>query len=427
MNRPIIAQDSSIPLSQASLSFTSGALSDPDGKEGLTRLLLSLMRRGAGALRAEALDEELDRLGATVGADISRSTSGIGGGVIARNQERYFKLLRDVIVAPHLDSSEFVRLKEETQASWVESLNDDSTLARRFFARALFEGHAYGRLAGGTPESLARIELADVQAHYSRLISADTLRAAFSGDLTQYQCEKFFDELRLELKNTGQEEDSTCDPVGPIGRHLTFVDKPERSQTQILMGGLGTHPTDEDHTALYVGHIIFGGTFSGRLSQEVRGKRGWSYGAYSSLPFDRKRQAFSLWTFPQNSDAADCIELELELLRQLIDEGVTEDELSAAKLYLSNSHAFSIDTASKRASQALDQVLYALPKDYFEAHLRRVEALTVQDVNAALRNRLSANNLVITVVGTQKDLLSDIEKKIPELKSTRVVPFDTQS
>src|SRR5690606_36480749 len=155
---------------------------------------------------------------------------------------------------------------------------------------------------------------------------------------------------------------------------------------------------------------IFGGTFSSRLSQEDRGKRGWSYGAYSNLPFDRKRHAFSLWTFPRASDAGSSIERDLQLLETYIKQGVSQDELDAATLYLENSHAFTLDTAAKRASLALDIDLYDLPADYFDRHVERVRSLSVDDVNAAIQHRLSADNLCIVVVGTQDAIFRDIEQ-----------------
>src|SRR5690606_30281998 len=121
--------------------------------------------------------------------------------------------------------------------------------------------------------------------------------------------------------------EAVTEPSPRSGRNLVVVDKPERSQTQILIGGLGSSPHDPDHVPLLVANTVFGGTFTARLSEEVRSKRGWSYGAYSSLPYDRRRQAFSMWTFPASTDAAACVALELQLLESWVTEGITEAEL----------------------------------------------------------------------------------------------------
>lgn len=423
--KTIVIRDSAIPLTHCSAALRNGSLSDPEGKEGATRLLLRLMRRAAAEFTAEQIDEQIDRLGATLGIDANRSVAGFHGAVIARSRDPFHELLAQVLTRPRFDSDEFDRLKKEALAEWHESLDDDSTLARRYFSRAVFEGHPYGRLAGGCPDSLARVELDDLKELYPQLLRAEQLRFAFAGDVDEELCNAFVDKVRAELPQGPALSGECASPPIPEGRRLLFVDKPERSQTQIIIGGLGSRPQDSDHTALYAGHMIFGGTFSSRLSQEVRGKRGWSYGAYSNLPFDRQRQAFSLWTFPQSSDAAECIALELRLLEELIEKGVSEEELDATKAYLENSHAFTLDTAAKRASLALDSDLYDLPPSYFEGHVARVKSLTVSEVNTALRSRLSAENLRVVVVGTEGQLLSEIQRAIPRLGETEVVPFDS--
>jgi zinc protease len=205
---------------------------------------------------------------------------------------------------------------------------------------------------------------------------------------------------------------------------LVIVDKPERTQTQILIGGLGTHPSDADHLALHVGNTIFGGTFTARLMQEVRAKRGWSYGAYSNLPYDRHRRAFSLWTFPKAADAAACIALELELLEKWVSAGVTPKELNWAKRYLVRSHAFAIDTAGKRVGQALDEEVYQLPAGYHSEYVDRIKALSLEDVNLAIKNRISPENLLVTILGTATDIQDPVRASIPRLESTEVIPFD---
>ncbi|HXS17679.1 MAG TPA: insulinase family protein, partial [Polyangiaceae bacterium] len=159
-------------------------------------------------------------------------------------------------------------------------------------------------------------------------------------------------------------------------------------------------------------------------SHEVRSKRGWSYGAYSQLGHDRRRHSFSMWTFPQASDAAACIELQLTLLEQFIERGVSKSELLAAKKYLLNSHAFALDTASKRAALALDQDLYDLPP--IETFKDRILAVTLDGVNAAIQNRLSASNLLVVVLGTASEILGPVEASVGHLATREILPFDQQ-
>ncbi len=422
----IIEKDAGLPLVHLSAAFKRGRVTDPPGKEGALRLLLRLMRRSVQGITPEALDERLDALGATLSTETNRASANVVGGCISRSTEDFLELVEAVIQRPAFAADEFAHLVQETEAAWTESLDNDAAVVRRFFARAFFAGHEYGRLIGGSPTSLRRITLGDLKELYDRTFISDQARLSLAGDVSEVLAEGTQERLLSRLRQGEQTASPSVDPRGPSGRHLTFVDKPERTQTQILIGCLGTHPSDDDHTALFVGHTIFGGTFSARLSREVRGKRGWSYGAYSDLPFDRCRQSFTMWTFPQASDAADCIRLELELLQDLVERGITEEELSGAKNYLKNSHVFSIDTAAKRAAIALDRFVYDLPDEYHRQYLARVDAVTTDDVNAALRRRLSFENLEISVLGTYSDIGPQIESSITQLRQSTVVAFDSE-
>ncbi len=413
-----------LPLIGLSLSLKAGSSFDPEGKEGVARLMARLIRRTGAGRTAVETDLLLDAMGASLGAEAACSTVGLHGSTISRSNARFIDALADILQNPSFRADEFELLVREAESELVESLDNDRSLARRWFRRKLFDGHPYGRPPGGTISSLKRITLADLEAMYRRLFVRENAIIGLAGDIDERAGQELAERLTAKLPQGPASIDQVTEPPGPKGRHLVVVDKPERTQTQILIGGLGTHPDDPDHTALHVANTIFGGTFTARLCQEVRAKRGWSYGATSSLAFDRKRHAFSLWTFPKAEDAAPCIELQLGMLKSLRDGGVTKKELAWAKKYLERSHAFAIDTASKRVSLKVDSALYDLPKGYYEEYTERVKNVTLDEVNAAVRTRISDENLVIAVVGTEKDIGGALRAVIPNLESTEVVPFD---
>jgi zinc protease len=430
MTKILTEIDRSLPLIQLSASFVGGSISDPVGKEGLTRLLVRLMRRTGGGLDPETLDLKIDGLGSTLGVDVGTSSTGFSGSVIARNFQAFIAVLCDVVARPAYDAEELERLKRETLAELHEVRDNDRALARRWFGRTLFASHPYGRTTTGRPETLEAITIDDLRAHFSRLFSQSNLALALAGDVSEAQLQDFVGSFRELLPQQASspsaysELDNVPEPPGIKGRRLVIVDKPERTQTQILIGGLGTHAHDPDHTALLVANTVFGGTFTARLSDEVRSKRGWSYGAYSSLPYDRRRQSFTMWTFPAATDAAACIALELELLQNWINDGITSAELDNAKNYLVRSNVFQTDTAAKRMGLLLDEHLHALPDNYHRTFTERVAAVTLADANRAIQSRISPNNLLVSVVGTASEIGSAVAAAIPNLESQEVIPFD---
>ncbi len=371
------------------------------------------------------IDTRIDSLGASLGADVAHSTIVFQATVISRSLNAFVDLLLDVLARPGLATAELERLQRETLAELKDSLDDDRSLARRFFRRRFFGAHPYGRSVSGTSKTVPEITSADIQSVFERSFVRDNLVFAFSGDLDAPRASQIAQRISDALPSGAAPVDDTPEPVAVPGRRLVIVDKPERTQTQILIGCLGSHTRDEDHVALLVANTIFGGTFTARMTQEVRSKRGWSYGAYSNMPFDRRRQSFSMWTFPKADDAGPCLELELEMLHELREKGVTKAELSWAKRYMVRSHCFAIDTAAKRVGLELDQTLYDLPQAYYAHYLERVQSVTLEQVNLAVQRRLSEENLLITVVGTEASIGTSVRQAVSNLASTEVVAFDS--
>jgi len=414
--------DTSLPLVAMNSAISAGSELDPAGKEGLTRLTLRLMRRTPRGRDADQTNELLDGLGANLSGDVSRSTTSFSGVVLRENLEAFAQVMRDVWEAPGLSASEFALLKAECLAEWRESLDNDRTLVFRGLDRTLYGEEGANRAAGGTFASLSQIELADVEAHAARLVQIAPRLLAVTGDFEPEFIAAYAQ--NFSRASSAPAVERAPEPTVPQGRRLYFIDKPERSQSQIAIGGLGTHPRDEDHFALAVANTIFGGTFTARLSQEVRVKRGWSYGAYSYLSLERSRGAFSIWTFPEAGDTPACIELVLSMIERWVDKGVSEAELKRAKTYLKRSHVFSIDTASKRIQQELDVRLYDWPSDYYARYLGAIAQVSVEDINLALRRRIDPGALAISVVGTASTLLGPLQKSISGLANTELVAFD---
>ena len=276
-------------------------------------------------------------------------------------------LLCSILGDPTNDPSELSRLIRETEQEILETRNYDRALCGRAFRRVLFRDHPFARRISGLPESLARIDQQHVVAHARRMMNRNNVVFAFAGDVTDEQALAAAERVAAALPDGPAPQRPIQEPTAREHRTLVFVDKPERSQTQMLIGCPGTDASDPDHTAFVLGNTVFGGTFTSRLMKEVRVKRGWSYGACSSAPVDLCREAFSVWTHPDAKDVGPCLQLELELLERWHDKGITGRELAFAKRNLSRSNAFEVDTASKRAQRRMLTMLYDLPADYYDA------------------------------------------------------------
>ena len=421
-----VEESHSLPLVSIVVSLCSGSAHDPAGKEGLMRLAARMLRRGCAGLVSREIDDAIDQLGAEMSVDVSASQVTVHTQVIRRNLEPFVALLRRLLSTPTFDEEELARMKRETIAELIEARDSDRSLCHAAFRREVFAGHLYARPAAGTTISVATVTTADARATYERHFARKNIVLGFAGDITPDEARVIARELTCALPEGESVPDPATAPVLPPGRRLVFVDKPERTQTQILIGTLGTSPHDPDHVAIGVACAIFGGTFTSRLMREVRSKRGWSYGASARLAVDRQRQAFSMWTFPAATDAPACIKLELDLLEALVTTGVTARETAFIRRYLMRSHAFDIDTAPKRLAQAMDVELLGLPADYYTGYVDAVSKITEVEANAAIKARLSTANLRVVVVGTASSLLDGVRAAIPGLLGESVVPFDKE-
>ena len=366
-----------VPLVSIVVALRCGSAGDPPGKSGLSRIAVRMLRRGCEALTSEQIDFRIDALGAEMAVDTSHSNVAIHAQVIARNLDAFVELLSRLLSTPTFPEDELARLKRESVAEIVEARDNDRVVAQKAMQRTLFEGHPYGRSSGrhGAERAgnhrrrreglLPALRRPQEHRHRPRRGRDGRPGARHRGAPRGRRCPR----------GSARPTRSPSPRCGP-GRRLLVVDKPERTQTQILVGTLGTSPHDDDHVPLVVGNAVFGGTFTSRLMKEIRSKRGWSYGASARTGVDRRRQSWVLWTFPAAEDAGPCLKLSIELLDAWVAGGVTPREVAFIQRYLVRSHAFDIDTATKRLHQALDGECLSLPADYFSGWLDRVRAVT---------------------------------------------------
>jgi len=377
-------------------------------------------------MTAVEIENATDTLGAEFGFDVSASTISLHAQVIRRNVEPFIDLLARVVATPAFAVEELEKLKRETVAELLETRDNDRALASIALKRTLFSGHPFARSASGRMASVPSITRDDVVAMHARLFVRSNIVLGFAGAISEPEAHALGARLITHLPEGTPMQPPLEHPAGPTGRHLVFVDKPERTQSQILIGTLGTLPSDADHWPLVAATAVFGGTFTSRMMNEIRSKRGWSYSTGARLAIDRVRHAFTMSAFPAANDCAPCLALELSMLEKLTRDGITARELGFIKNYMIRSHAFEIDTAPKRLGHALESELMQLPAHYHDRYVDHVRSITLEQANAAIRNRLSPDNLIVSVLGTARDTFDAVCNSIPNLASNTVIAYDAE-
>jgi zinc protease len=206
--------------------------------------------------------------------------------------------------------------------------------------------------------------------------------------------------------------------------NVELVDKPERTQSQILLGHPAPRWVDPDFLPLSVAATAFGGTFTARLMTEVRVKRGLSYGASCRLGQAHGARPVVLAVAPSLEQTPETLELVLGMWRDWVSGGVSDEEVAFARSYLAQSFAFQIATADDRLDLATEVEVCGLPSDYARRQVEAIEAVTPAAVRAAMRRRLRERDLAVTIVTTARALRPKIAGKIVPASSIRVTPYD---
>lgn len=407
----IIEPSTDTPLVWFDISIRGGAAADPRGVEGLHRHVGLLARRGAGRRDRAELDETLDNLGAAIDVGVSRDAVTLSGLALSRHLDAVIDLTADILAEPRWTEDEHARLLRETPQVLDEIRDDDSALATRWFDWVCTPGHAYGRTSLGTEASIAKIERNAAIELWRREVTADNLVIGLAGDVDEATAARIVQRLIERLPETGQREPvATETPAPPAnGRRLILVDKPDRTQAQLRIGHLSIRYGHEDTAAMAIAEAVFGGMFSSRLMQEIRVKRGWSYGAGCALRRSRLPHWFEIWTAAGIDVAGPAVALTLELFADYAARGPTDDEVDFARSYLVGAMPFHVATARQRMQLAVRDAVFDLPAGFTARLPEALAMLSAADVRAACKRCLRPESAITVAVTTASEARGPLE------------------
>jgi zinc protease len=399
-----LVHEPSLPLVALNFAFAGGATEDPADKPGVGYMVSSLLDDGAGELDAKAFQRRLEDN--AVELRFSATQDYFFGSIrlLKDRQEQSFDLLRLALNQPRFDADAIGRVSEQILAGLRRETTDPGSIANRTWWRTAFPNHPYGRPTGGSLTSIPTITADDLRAYARHVLTRDSLKVAAVGDIDAASLGKVLDLVFGALPATGTRVAVPDAPVRDGGRRIvTQLNVP---QAVVRMGGAGVMRKDPDFIPAYVvNHILGGGSFTSRLYDEVREKRGLAYGVYSYLMTMRHASMFMAQTQTQAGSTREALELIEAQIARMVKDGPTEDELVKAKAYLKGSYALNFDTSTKIASVLLQNQLDELGIDYIEKRNGLMDAVTIEDARRAAK-RLAPGGMLVTVVGQPKDLSS---------------------
>ena len=406
-------KDPSLPMVYVTVAFKGGASQDPDGKSGVTDLMGDLMLRGTKTKTKQQIDLTLDQMGATLQFETRSEYVAFRGAVLSRNLMQFLVLLDEILTQPSFREQELDKLKKEQISGLLDDLGQDQGLIRLRFDETFFKGHPYSKPNDGKIKDIQSITTADLQKQYQRLINANEMFVLGTGDATDQDFETFNSDIRAKRNVNVPAPVLPAFNNAPKKLKVVLFDKPDRTQTQVMIGQSGVSISDSHLDALELANYAFGGSsFQARLMVELRVKRGWTYGAGSAFKLGSKPHSWKVSFFPKNADTPPAIAEAMKMIREFQQKGITQAEFEAARQSLINSAAFTYNTPQKRLENKLIEEIFDLPKDYFKDAAKRLSSITLQEVNQAVASTVTPDHMMIGVLATASVSKDEIAKAL---------------
>ncbi len=417
-----------LPLVTAQLIVRSGGEMDPPSLAGLADLTANLLSKGAAGKSAPQIAAAAEALGGSLGAAAGWDESAIGITVTTPKLPQALGLLAEVVRRPDFAPAELERARTQALDDLRLSLSRPTALASLAAARGVFGEGAYGHSRAGTPASLARIGRADVQRLHAALYRPDNAILILAGDITPAQAQQ------LAQASFGDwPKPATPLPARAAGKAagrmpaVLLIDQRGAGQAGVVAAHAAPPRGDGDYYVGTVTNAVLGGSYSARLNEEIRIKRGLSYGAGSRL---MPRRDAGLWLASaqtKNPSAAQVVELMLGEFRRLGASRVGADELAARKATLIGGYGRSLETTAGLAEQVGELAVYGVPLDEVGKYVARVQAVTPKQIEKYAGRHLDAGAGAVVVVGDAAQFAPAIRQAHPQATLLESTALDLDS
>jgi zinc protease len=401
-----LVQSPTISMVDVNIDFDAGSRRDPAEKAGLASVTAMMLSKGIKANGSNpALDDnQLSEAWADLGASFSAGAGADRMSFSLRSLTYPDLLGKAVDLAarqigqPAWPNAIWQRERERIAASIKEANTRPATIAGRAFSQAVYGSHPYGFET--TELSLGNINVADMQAMYSALVLPCRAKVSIVGAVTKPQADALVVKLLGQLPKSECSLLSAVREVEPLkqaeDKRISF----ESAQAHVLIGQPGYKRDDPDFFALLVGnHILGGGGFTSRLTNEVREKRGLTYGVFSGFQPGSHAGAFTIGLQTRPDQAAQALQVSKDVLTKFVAEGPTEAELQAAKDNLIGGFALRIDSNRKLLDNVANIAWNKLSLTYLDVWTQQIDKITTAQIKAAFQRKLQPERMVTVVLG----------------------------
>jgi zinc protease len=427
--RVIVVEREGVPLVSAQLLVKAGGETDPRELSGLAQMTATLLTKGTTTRSATEIAQAIEALGGTLNSSARWDASSVSTNIMSSNLGPAMEILADVVRHPAFKDEEIERLRKQNLDGLRVNLRDPGAIASLVAARVIFGDTPYGHPLGGTLETIPLIKREAIARMHQRFYRPDNAVLVIGGTIKPAEAfnlaERVFGDWQMPPEPIVIVTTPTVAPANP-GSRVIVIDKPDAGQAAVVLARAGIKRTDQDYFRGIVANSILSG-YSGRLNQEIRIKRGLSYGAGSSLDVRRDVGPFVASAQTKNESGAEVASLLMGELARLSDGQLADVEMTPRKAVLIGSFARNLETSGGLVGQVASLALYGLSLDEINNYIKNVQAITSVDVQKFAGGRLSSKGANLIIVGDASKFLDSLRKQFPNVEVIRETDLDLNS
>ncbi|HWQ88141.1 pitrilysin family protein [Brevundimonas sp.] len=425
--RVIVARSTNLPIMNAQLVMGGGAAGDSADRAGLASMTASLATQGAGDRSAPEIARTLEALGANIGGGAGADATTLFLSAPVASADQAGAVFADVVMRPTFAEEEVARSRTQAVNRLRVNLREPGALAAQVLNRLAYGGAAYGAAASGTPESVEALTRDQIAGFHDRWWRPDNAALIITGGMEPEQAFAFAERTLGGWERPSGAVPTVSNRAGdrPAPR-IVVVDLPGAGQAAVAAAVRGPRRSDEAFYPLAVVNSVIGGGQNGRLFQEVRAKRGLSYGANSSLGARVDGGLLAATTQTKNESAAEVVGLVLAEFDRLKTEAVTDQAVTDREAFITGGFSRAVETTGGLGGVLADAVTYGLPLTEVETYAGKISATTPEGVMAAAQG-VGSDQAYVVVVGQSAMFIDALRAAHPDVVVIPAADLDLNS
>jgi len=376
--------------------------------EGINALTAMMITRGTGTRNSEQISLDVESMGASIKATPAYDEFALTLGSLSEYLPNLLEIASDCFLNSQFDKTEFDKIYKKHHSSILQDNADISYLSQYLLARTYFEGTGYSKIIPGTLSSINHITRDLVYSHYTDNIKNNPSSIFFFGNFNRDMALEFvqrnFGHLSIDVPKIQDRE------VKMQNGLISVIDKKDSNQAYLRLARPTINRHHPDYPYVQLVNTIFGGFFMSRLNHILREEKGYTYGIHSIID-NRHNIATNIVVSSVNIDkAAESIEIIKEVVRNLISNPITTDEMNRAIRYSTGAFLRSTETINQLAMMVKSLELSDLDSHYFEYVYNKIVTAKLSNLHEAVENYFADDNFVITAAGDLQVITSQLEQ-----------------